>query len=103
MKLDGSSASPPTEKHKHKHKPSRAAFDIPPGSHNRTIWRLNDLRGLLGVLAYFAIAALVVSACTTAGKVTGGVIGATVLGTRSVGSEIEQTYYIGVFDPQGQV
>jgi hypothetical protein len=44
------------------------------------------------------------SAChTTAQTVALSVVSATVIGTRSVGSEIQQTYYLGVFDPQGQV
>lgn len=32
-----------------------------------------------------------------------GVVGATFVNSRSAGSEIEQTYYLGVFDPQDQL
>ncbi len=44
------------------------------------------------------------AACqTVAGNVALGITGTTVLGTNSASSEIEQIYYVGVFDPQGQV
>src|ERR1700676_4646298 len=53
-------------------------------------------------LGAFVVGSL--SAChTTAQTVALSVVGATVVGARSVGSEIQQTYYLGVFDPQGQV
>jgi hypothetical protein len=38
-----------------------------------------------------------------AAQVTGGIVGTTFLGARSVGSEIQQTYYLGVLDPESQV
>ncbi len=37
------------------------------------------------------------------GGVTAGAIGATVMGGRSPSNEIEQIYYLGMFDPQEQV
>lgn len=39
----------------------------------------------------------------TAGLIAGSVVATTVVGGRSPGQEIEQVYYLGVFDPQEQV
>lgn len=41
--------------------------------------------------------------CNTTGAIVGGVIGGTLLGAQSPGQELEQVYYLGVFDPQEQV
>jgi len=49
-------------------------------------------------------ASMQLSGChTTAARVTGGVVATTILGSRAVGSEMQQTYYLGVLDPQGQI
>lgn len=42
------------------------------------------------------------SGCSTDGLI-GGITGATLLGARSPSHEIEQVYYLGVFDPNDQV
>ena len=42
------------------------------------------------------------SACTTE-EIIGSTIGATVLGANSPSQEIQQIYYLGAFDPQGQL
>jgi hypothetical protein len=62
------------------------------------------LLNTLSVIITGAVIEISLSAChSTAAAITGGVVGATVIGSRAVGSEIQQTYYLGVFDPQGQV
>lgn len=62
-------------------------------------------RRLFGFLG--ALVALLPLGCATpaetAGAVAGGAALTTVLGARSPGQEIEQVYYLGVFDPQEQV
>lgn len=40
---------------------------------------------------------------TTNAAIAGGVVGVTLVGAQSPGQEIEQTYYLGVFDPQDQL
>lgn len=46
--------------------------------------------------------ALGLSACSTE-EIVGATVGATVLGANSPTHEIEQIYYLGAFDPQGQL
>lgn len=41
--------------------------------------------------------------CSTAGWVVGGAAAATVVGARTPSHEIQQTYYLGVFDPMDQI
>ncbi len=62
-------------------------------------------RGNNLTLAALVVAAALVSAgCETVqGNVALGTAGATLLGARTPANEIEQTYYLGVFDPQEQV
>lgn len=58
------------------------------------------------VLLAVAAPALLTGCATpeqTAGAIAGGIAGITVTGARSPGQEIEQVYYLGVFDPQEQV
>ena len=51
-----------------------------------------------------AFTAPLLSACeSTEGTVALGVIGATVAGANSPSQEIQQIYYLGAFDPQGQL
>jgi hypothetical protein len=50
------------------------------------------------------LASVVPVACQgTTGAIVGGVVGATLMGAQSPSHEIEQIYYLGVFDPQEQV
>ncbi len=59
---------------------------------------------LLAVVVVVNIATLAgASGCATPGQTIGLVVGATLAGGQSPGSEIEQVYYLGVFDPQEQV
>ena len=46
---------------------------------------------------------MLITAGCTEGAVTGGIVGATYWGGRAPSGEIEQVYYLGVFDPQGQL
>ncbi len=41
--------------------------------------------------------------CLTTGESVAAAIGATLFGAQSPNNEIEQIYYLGVFDPQGQI
>ena len=43
------------------------------------------------------------TACSTPAQIAGGIVGTTVVGARAPGTEIEQIYYLGSFDPQGQL
>ena len=47
--------------------------------------------------------ALLTGCETTAGTITLGVVGGSAQNARSPGHEVEQVYYLGVFDPQDQV
>lgn len=49
------------------------------------------------------VAIVPTSGCSTEGAVVGGVVGATVLGARAPGHDLEQIYYLGVFDPLDQL
>jgi hypothetical protein len=53
--------------------------------------------GVLAVAASFSLS------CTTTGAIVGTTVGATVVGGFSPTQEIEQIYYLGVFDPREQV
>src|SRR6266849_1933566 len=59
------------------------------------------------ILAGLACAVVLMNGCATpaqtAGAIAGGVVGVTIAGGYSPGNEIEQVYYLGVFDPQEQV
>lgn len=51
-----------------------------------------------------AMSLMLITACgTLQGSIALGAIGATALGASTVTTEIEQTYYLGVFDPQDQL
>lgn len=41
--------------------------------------------------------------CSTTGAIVAGVVGVTVVGGQSPANELDQIYYVGVFDPQDQV
>jgi hypothetical protein len=60
---------------------------------------------LLGVFSLAASFGLVGCAtpAATAGAIAAGVVGVTLTGAVSPGHEIEQIYYLGVFDPQDQL
>ena len=47
--------------------------------------------------------ALLLTACSTTAQLAGGILATTVLGARAPSTEIEQIYYLGSFDPQGQL
>ncbi len=49
------------------------------------------------------VAGLAMGGCDTTGGIVGGVVGATVYGASSPAHEVEQIYYLGSFDPQGQL
>ena len=59
-----------------------------------------DRRSILA--AALLSAALAVSGCTTE-EIAGSTVGATILGANSPSQEIQQIYYLGAFDPQGQL
>lgn len=51
-----------------------------------------------------AVLCVLIIACENIeGNIALGVVGATALGARTPSNEIEQTYYLGVFDPQEQL
>lgn len=50
----------------------------------------------------FLLSAVMVG-CDTTGAIIGGVVGVTAVGGLTPSNEIEQVYYLGVFDPQDQV
>ena len=56
-------------------------------------------------LLFSGLAAVILfdTGCATNVQTAGLVVGVTAAGARSPGQEIEQTYYLGVFDPQEQV
>ncbi len=54
------------------------------------------------VLGAILAAALSASGCSTE-EIIGGTIGATILGANAPTQEVQQIYYLGAFDPQGQV
>ncbi len=60
--------------------------------------------GLAPKLCVVAASAVILSACgTLEGKVALGVVGTTLAGSNSPNSEIQQIYYLGVFDPREQL
>ena len=60
--------------------------------------------GIVRCVVVFIGIALALSGCgSTVENVALGVASTTVLGARSPTDEIEQTYYLGVYDPQGQL
>lgn len=58
----------------------------------------------VAVTAALVVLGVALAGCSsTTGNVALGAVGATLLGARSPAHEIEQIYYLGVFDPRGQV
>jgi hypothetical protein len=55
------------------------------------------------LLSFFFLTSGCATPAQTAGAIAGGIVATTVVGARSPGQEIEQVYYLGVFDPQEQV
>jgi hypothetical protein len=68
-------------------------------------WRAARPRVIARVIPALAlvVTAMVTTGCGTTGAIVGGVIGVTALGGQSPANELEQVYYVGVFDPQDQV
>jgi len=58
---------------------------------------------LARILAVLLLSVLSVACNGTMGAIIGGVVGATLVGAQSPSHEIEQIYYLGVFDPQEQL
>ncbi len=57
-----------------------------------------------GKLAIVLLVSLTLSGCTTVELLVGGIVGGTTAYfSRSPGNEIEQTYYLGAFDPNEQI
>ena len=65
-----------------------------------TMRRVGGVRLAAG--AALLASGLLVSACSTE-EMIGSTVGATVLGANSPTHEIQQIYYLGAFDPQGQL
>ena len=62
-----------------------------------------SIRGV-GAVLVAGLAVLGLSACETPeGTLTLGIVGATIVGGQAPSHEIEQIYYLGVFDPQDQL
>ncbi len=53
--------------------------------------------------ALLAVMMTTLAACDTPEKTAGLIVGLTALGAQAPSSEIQQTYYLGVFDPQEQM
>jgi len=58
---------------------------------------------LARILAVLLLSLLSVACNGTMGAIIGGVVGTTLVGAQSPSHEIEQIYYLGVFDPQEQL
>lgn len=58
---------------------------------------------LARILAVLLLSVLSVACNGTMGAIIGGVVGTTLVGAQSPSHEIEQIYYLGVFDPQEQL
>ena len=61
------------------------------------------MRCILRLAALVMVAALASGCDPMTRMIVGGSVGATVTGARSPSHEIEQIYYLGVFDPREQV
>lgn len=55
------------------------------------------------IISFPLVILLLSSGCATRAETAGLVAGVTVAGSRSPSQEIEQVYYLGIFDPQEQV
>lgn len=67
-------------------------------------WGDRPLTPIRGCATALALAAMVFApGCKTTEKIIGGIVGATVVGASSPSTDIQQVYYIGVFDPQEQL
>ena len=63
---------------------------------------MRNLRSITAKLSVIALIGLMVSGCTTEGALIS--LGATTAyGARSPGNELEQIYYLGIFDPREQL
>ena len=61
-------------------------------------------RGAVAHVVLVAALGLTLAACDSkTGNITLGALGITALGAGSASSEIEQIYYVGIFDPQDQL
>lgn len=49
------------------------------------------------------VISILTMSCSAPAQIAGGVAGATIYGSRAPGTEIEQIYYLGTFDPQNQM
>ena len=56
----------------------------------------------LAAVGFWLASALLLAGCSTE-EIIGSTVGATVLGANSPTQEIQQIYYLGAFDPQGQL
>lgn len=64
------------------------------------------LRGFRGRFSWCAVAGVIslsVSGCLSIEGITAAIVGTTLVGGRSPSHEVEQLYYLGVFDPDDQV
>ncbi len=57
----------------------------------------------LRLVCALALSAILAGCDTPEGKITLGIVGAAVIGGQAPTNEIEQTYYLGIFDEQEQV
>lgn len=57
----------------------------------------------LCLLLLCLLSSTMLTACGVTGAIVGGVVVGTIVGAQAPGNEIEQIYYLGVFDPQEQV
>lgn len=60
------------------------------------------MKCLLFLNLALAISIILLCGCNTA-EIAGSTVGATLLGAQAPGSEIQQIYYLGVFDPMEQI
>jgi hypothetical protein len=65
--------------------------------------RFRNITQVLAIVGLAASLPTMTGCATQAENIALGVVGTTVIGARSASSEIEQTYYVGVFDPQAQL
>lgn len=64
---------------------------------------LNVLTGTAGIFSIMSLLSGCATPGQTAGAVAGGIVGVTTVGAYKVGPEIQQVYYLGMYDSKGQV